>query len=142
MLEYLDTKLTKGQRKKVARYMAQYKNMEAIIRSKQLQLIPSKTSTLKENPVQESNISPSEAYMYLEKSEEVESMLATKQRLDIAYESIKPLHKLIWDEHFINDIRDFEIYYNPDHGINKKTYYREKNELMNVVAECLQIGTK
>ena len=142
MLDYLDKTLTKGQRKKVARCMTQYNNMDAIIRSKRSELHPSKTSTIKQDAVQESNNSPSEADVYLEKKLVVDDMVSIKRKLDIVYNKIKPLHKMIWDEHFINGVRDFEIYYDKRYELNKKSYYNEKNELMLVVAESLGIGTK
>ena len=142
MLEYLDKTLTKGQRKKVARCMTQYNNMDAIIKSKKSELHPSKTSTIKQDAVQESNNSPSESDVYLEKKLVVDDMVSIKRKLDIVYNKIKPLHKMIWDEHFINGVRDFEIYYNDKNHLSKKSYYREKNELMLVVSESLGIGTK
>lgn len=142
MLDYLSKQLTKGQRRQVAKYMTQYRNMDAIIRSKQLNLVPSKTSTIKEDAVQETNVNLSEADKYLEKSMIVDDMAMTKYRLDIVYDRIKPLHKMIWDEHFINQVPDFAIYYEHENGLTKRSYYREKNELMAVVAEALKIGTK
>lgn len=142
MLSFLERKLTNKEKRTVARYMSQYNNLEAIIKSKRLNLIPSKTSTIKENPVQESNAITSEADVYLEKKLEADEIAITKKKLDIVYNQVKPLHKLIWDEHFINGRADYEIYYDPQNGVSKRNYYREKEELMVVVAECLKIGTK
>lgn len=59
--------------------------------------------------------------------------------MDAVYCKAKPIHKLIWDEHFIEGRADSDIYYGND--ITKRTYYREKNEIMLVVAEYLEIGT-
>lgn len=140
MLDYLDRELTKKERRQVARYMAQYYNMEAIIESKRLELIPSKTAKIKDVSVQESNTNTSEADKYLKKSIEIDELMLVKKQLDEIYKRAKPLHRLIWDEHFIEGRRDADIYYGND--ITKRTYYREKNELMQVVAECLGIGTK
>lgn len=142
MLDYLNRQLTKKERREVARCMSQYNNLDAIIESKRMNLMPSKTSTIKENPVQESNKTVHEADLYLNKSLEIDELTLTKRRMDMAYKRVKPLHKLIWDEHFINDRADYEIYYDPQNGISKRNYYREKEELMVVVAECLKIGTK
>src|SRR5699024_2176662 len=114
----------------------------AIIKSKKSELHPSKTATIKQDAVQESHNSPRESDVYLEKKLVVDDMVSIKRKLDIVYNKIKPLHKMIWDEHFINGVRDFEIYYDKKYELNKKAYYSEKNELMLVVAESLGIGTK
>lgn len=142
MLDYLERNLTKSERRTVARYMSQYNNMDAIIQSRKSELFPSKTSTLKEDVVQESNNNNSDSDVYLKNKLYVDDMLINKTRLDLVYNNAKPLHKLIWDEHFINGRADFEIYYDWDNDMTKRSYYREKNELMQVVAECLKIGTK
>lgn len=139
MLNYLERNLTKSERRKVAKYMSQYNNMDSIIESKRLELFPSKTSTIKPDAVQETNSNTTEADKYLKESLAIDEMVAAKKKMDIAYKNAKPLHKLIWDEHFIDGRMDADIYYPND--ITKRTYYREKNELMNVVAACLEIGT-
>ncbi|MDQ0158980.1 hypothetical protein [Alkalibacillus salilacus] len=139
MLDYLERNLTKAQRREVAQYMAQYNHLDAIIKAKQLEAMPSKTSTIKDEPVQESSSDQTEADVYLKKSFEIDELIKTKQKLDIVYNRVKPLHKLIWDEHFINGEADFKVYYDYDNDFTKTTYYEEKKELMNIVAECLNI---
>jgi phosphoribosylanthranilate isomerase len=137
-LDYLKRNLTKKERRQIARYMSQYNNMSAIIESKRMDLMPSITSSIKLDAVQETNTNASEADKYLKKSMAIDDLVRAKNKLDEVYKRAKPLHKLIWDEHFIDGRRDSDIYYGED--ITKRTYYREKNELMNVVAECLGIG--
>lgn len=140
MLIYLDRQLNKKERKTVIRYMKQYKNLNAIIESKKLDLIPSHTVTYEDKPSQPSNRFYSEAEEYTLKAVEIDEYELIKKKLDLAYESVKSIQKLIWDEHFIEGRMDADIYYGND--ITKRTYYREKNELILVVAECLGIGTK
>jgi len=140
ILKYLDRQLTKRERRTVIRYLRQYKNLEAIIYSKEMDLIPSRSSEFKETPVQESNEFHSQAEEYTMKKEELDNYKATKEKLDSVYNSIKPTQKLIWDEHFIIGRMDADIYYG--HDITKRTYYKEKNELLLIVAECLGVGTK
>lgn len=137
-LEYLERKLTKSEKRQVARYMSQYENMDAIIKARTVSLVSSKVSSIKEDPVQETNTNSSEQDKVLLK---MDDLIMAKKRLDMVYTRVKPLHKLIWDEHFIGGIPDFQIYYDPANDVTKKRYYQEKNELMNVVAECLGIGT-
>lgn len=137
MLNYLDRQLTKKEKSKVARYMKQYNNMAAIIESRKLDAEPSITSSVKADAVQESNGFNSSTENSALKLAEANEMLVIKKKLDAVYHRAKPIHRLIWDEHFIDGRMDADIYYGND--ITKRTYYREKNELINVVAECLGI---
>lgn len=140
VLSYLKRELSENERRKVIRYMRQYKNLDAIIKSKRLDLMPSHTVKFEEKPSQPTNEFYSEAEEYTIRSLEIEKYERVKKKLDYAYESVKPIQKFIWDEHFIDGRRDADIYYGED--IPKRTYYREKNELILVVAECLGTETK
>src|SRR5690625_5900629 len=106
--------------------MSQYKNIEAIIQSRKLDLMPSRTSSIKESPVKESNKFRSEAETYAIESIAIDEYEAIKRLLDIAYESVKPIQKKIWDEHFIDGRKDTDVYYGND--ISKRTYYKEKED--------------
>ena len=139
MLAYLDRQLTKKEKSKVIRYMKQYNNMAAIIESKKIDADPNITSTIKDVSVQKTNKFNSSAENTAMKLLEIDGMIKVKKKLDAVYERAKPIQRLIWDEHFIDGRMDADIYYGND--IMKRTYYREKNELINVVAECLGIGT-
>lgn len=139
MLSYLNKQLTQKERKAVIRYMTQYKNLEAIIESKEMDLQPSHTVAYEERPSQGTNSFHSEAETYTINNDEITEYKHIKKKLDLAYDSIKPLQQLIWDERFIEGRMDADIHYG--HNISKRTYYREKNELICVVAECLGFGT-
>lgn len=139
MLDYLTKELTKKERKETIKYMSQYNNLSAIIESKKLDLYPSNVTTIKDDPSTPSNQFYSETEETALKSLEIEEYELTKMKLDLVYESVKPIQKLIWDEHFIDGRTDSDTYYG--HDITKRTYYREKEELIKVVAECLDIGT-
>src|SRR5690625_1675077 len=93
ILKYLDRQLTKRERRTVIRYLRQYKNLEAIIYSKEMDLIPSRSSEFKETPVQESNEFHSQAE---ERSEEHTSELQSRGhlvcRLLLEKKNNKPLH--------------------------------------------------
>lgn len=140
MLDYLNRQLTKKEKSKVIRYMKQYNNMAAIIESRTLEAQPNITSSIRSDSVQESNGFSSSTESSAMKLLEADDVLITKRKLDTIYHRARPIHKLIWDEHFIDGRMDADIYYGND--ITKRTYYREKNELISVVAECLGIGTK
>ena len=113
--------------------------MAAIIESKKIDADPNITSTVKGVSVQETNKFNSSTENTAMKLLEIDGMIKVKKKLDAVYERAKPIQRLIWDEHFIDGRMDADIYYGND--IMKRTYYREKNELINVVAECLGIGT-
>lgn len=120
--------------------MKQYNNMTAIIESRKLDAQPNITSSVKSDAVQEANGFSSSTEDSAMKLLEADDMLIIKMKLDQVYHRAKPIHKLIWNDHFIDGRMDSDIYYGND--ITKKTYYREKNELIAVVAECLGIGVK
>ena len=140
MLTYLKREISSKERRSVVRYMEQYRNIEAIIESKEMELLPSPTVTYEERPSQSTNAFYSEPENYTMKSVEIDEYRNVKKLLDLAYESVKPVQRQIWDECFIEGRRDTDIYYGV--GITKRTYYREKDELIRVVAECIRLGTK
>ncbi|GIP63350.1 hypothetical protein J32TS6_19050 [Virgibacillus pantothenticus] len=139
MLSYLNKQLTNKERKSVIRYMTQYKNLEAIIESKEMDLYPSHSVSYEEKPGKSSRKFYSEAEAFTIQNNEIDEYRRVKKRLDLAYESIKPLQRLIWDERFVEGRTDADVHYG--HNIPKRTYYKEKNELICVVAECLGVGT-
>jgi len=139
MLTYLKRDIKSKERREVIRHMQQYNNLSAIIESKKLDLMPSPTSTLKESPVQESNHFRSGAEDYMFRSLEIDELINHKKKLDTAYNNVNDNQRLIWDEHFVNRVKDIEIYDDPMNNITKRNYYREKDELLRVVAECLKI---
>ena len=139
MLSYLNKQLSSKERKSVIRYMTQYRNLDAIIESKSINLYESHTVTYEEKPSQSTRKFKSEAEDYTIKSCDIEEYKDIKKRLNLAYHSVKPQQQLIWEERFIDGRTDADIHYG--NNIPKRTYYREKNELITVVAECLDIGT-
>lgn len=141
MLDYLKREISGKERKKVIRYMTQYRNLEAIIESKRMDLFPSHTVTYEERPSQSTNAFYSEAEEYAIAVAEIDEYVHVKRKLDLAYRSVKPVQRMIWDEHFIEGRNDIDIYNDYKNGITRRTYYREKGELIRVVAECLSIGT-
>ena len=140
MLTYLDKELSKKERRSVIKYMSQYRNLDAIIESKKMDLMPSHTPVYEEKPSQATGGFHSECETYTIDSEEISEYERIKRKLDLAYKSIKPSQRIIWDECFIDGRTDPDVYYG--HDITKRTYYREKKELLLIVAGCLDIGTK
>ena len=140
MLIYLDKELTSKEKRKAIRYMKQYNKLDAIIKSKESTLLPSHTVSYEEKPSQSVREFSSEAEDYTIRSVEIDEYRNAKKILDIAYESSNYMQKIIWEKHFIDNVRDTDIYYEPEYKINRKRYYQEKRELINFVAECLRVG--
>lgn len=140
MIMYLTKQLSSKEKRQVTRYLRQYKKIDAIIQSKQMDLMPNITSTLNDIAVQTSNGFHSEAEEYTIKVMEIDEYVRIKKKLDLAYNSVKDVQRIIWDEHYIEGHSDTDVYYGND--INKRTYYREKRELILLTAEILNIGTK
>src|SRR5699024_2750260 len=114
LLKYLTRELTKKERKETIRYMRQYNNLTAIIKSKELELYPSNTVTIKDDPTSPTNQFHSETEETALRSLEIENYKLIKMKLDLVYESVKPVQKLIWDEHFIGGRTDSDTYYGHD----------------------------
>lgn len=137
MLNYLDKQLSKQDKRNTIRYMSQYRNLEAIIESKRMDIGKSHVQGFEENESQSTFSFHSECEDYAIQKEEVEEYERIKKKLDIAYKHLKPLHKEIWEERYITGKYDTDVYH--DLRIEKKAYYAEKKELINIVAECLGI---
>src|SRR5699024_3742388 len=98
LLSYLNRTLSKEEKKEDIKYMNQYNNISAIIEAKKLDYMPSITSTIKDVHVQESNAGGDSMDKYLDKMQEIDELLEVKKKLDVIYDKIKPIQKLIWDD--------------------------------------------
>lgn len=139
MLSYLSIELNKHERRKVMKSMSDYHKLNAIIESKCIDLYPSHTQVIEDKPSQSVRGFHSEVEDFAMKSEEINEYRQLKRKLDLAYHSVSPTQKLIWDECFIDEKNDTDIYHGYD--ITRRTYYREKRELILFVAGCLNVGT-
>lgn len=141
MLSYLEQELNKKERRKVIKYMSQYRNLDAIIETKKMDLHPSLTASYDDMPKQSTRSFHSECEDYVINSEEIEEYEKVKRKLDLAYKSIKPTQRIIWDECFVDGRTDPDVYYG--HDMSRRSFYREKGELLKIVAGCLGVnGTK
>lgn len=138
MLKYLTRNLSKNERRTAERYMRQYRNLETIIESKKLNLTEIQAVSFDDEPSKTNKFHSDTETKAIQRLD-IEKYKDVKRLLDMAYQSVNQRQKLIWDEHYIDGRFDIDIYYG--HNIPKRTYYREKNELIRVVAECLRVGT-
>ena len=143
MLSYLDNELSHKEKRKTIKLMKQYKKLDAIIQSKEMQAYPSHAVEFREKIAQSSNQFYSETEDAALSLIDIDHYKQIKQVLDLAFHSVTPLQQEIWNEHFVDGLPDKEVYYG--RSIARKTYYVEKSELIKIVAECLrvaQIGNK
>jgi ArpU family phage transcriptional regulator len=133
-LAFLDTKLSKDVRRKAERLMSSYKNIEAIIESKKLDLSTKMTVNYQPNEAQKSNQFHSETERLAELRIQIDDYERTKRKLDYVYKSLKPIQQKIWEQRYLLGQFDTEVY--NDLEIPDRTYYRLKREMIAIVAEA------
>lgn len=132
-LAFLDTNLSKEVRRRAEKLMSSYKNIGAIIESRKLDLEPKLTTGGQVNESQRGNQFHSQTESLALVRLEIEEYNITKKKLDIIYESLKPNQQDIWDQRYLLDRNDVDVY--TDLNIHYRTYYRLKKEMIAIVAD-------
>jgi|SRR5579875_1424825 len=133
-LSFLELKLTKEAKRKAEKLMSRYKMLQAIIESKKMDLEPKMVAGYSGNESQRSNQFYSEPEKITLTELEIEEYKRTLAKLNLVYNSLKPIQQKIWDNRYLLDRTDVDIY--GELGITDKTYYRLKREMIAVVAEA------
>lgn len=136
-LTLLDIKLTKDIRRKAEKLISRYKMYEAIIESKKMDLEPKMVASYSGNESQRGNQFYSEPEKIALTEIELDEYTRTLRKLDLVYESLRPSQKKIWNNRYLLDRQDIEVY--SDLNIPDRTYYRLKKEMIAVVAEAFGI---
>lgn len=136
-LTLLDIKLTKDVRRKAEKLISRYKMYEAIIESKKMDLEPKMVASYSGNESQRGNQFYSEPEKIALTEIELDEYTRTLRKLDLVYESLRPSQKKIWNNRYLLDRQDIEVY--SDLNIPDRTYYRLKKEMIAVVAEAFGI---
>ncbi|MBU5214373.1 ArpU family phage packaging/lysis transcriptional regulator [Heyndrickxia oleronia] len=134
-LAFLNTNLSKETKRKTEKIMSRYKNLEAIIESKKLDLQPKMTVNYQASESQRGNQFYSETEKLALLEMEIEDYVIIKRKLDLVYDSLKPVQQKIWDERYILGRFDSDVYL--DLEIPDRTYYRLKKEMIATVADAL-----
>lgn len=133
-LAFLNTNLSREVKRKAEKLMSSYNNLEAIIESKKLDLEPKMTVNYQASESQRGNGFHSETERLALLECDIEEYLITKRKLNLIYDSLKPLQRQIWDNRYILGRLDLEVYMMLD--IPDRTYYRLKREMIAVVADA------
>lgn len=133
-LSFMHLHVSKESKRKAEKLMARYKVLDAIIESKQMDLEPSVTQNynVSESQRVDSVSSPTEqlAAAHIELAE----YTRMKRKLELVYDSLKPIQQRIWEQRYMMGCNDSEVY--NDLNMNDRTYYRLKREMILIVAEA------
>jgi ArpU family phage transcriptional regulator len=137
-LAFLDIKLSKETRRKAEKLMSMYKNIEAIIESKRLDLNTKMTANYEPMEGGKSNSFHSETERLTIIKLQIDDYERIKRKLDYVFYSLKPVQQKIWEHRYLLGRNDTDIY--NDLGIPDRTYYRLKREMIAVVAEAFNLA--
>lgn len=133
-LSFLNTNLSKEVKRKAEKLMSRYKILDAIIESKKMDLEPRLTQNPEPSEIQRGNQFYSSVENAAMTEFEIEEYERTKRKLNLVFESLKPMQQHIWEDRYIQGKRDVEVY--NDLQVTDKTYYRAKREMVAIVAEA------
>lgn len=136
-LTLLDVKLTKEVKRKAEKLMSRYKMYEAIIESKKMDLEPKLVVNYQVSESQRGNQFYSEPEKLALTEIELDEYTRTLRKLDLVYNSFRPIQQQIWEHKYLLDRFDVDVY--TDLNIRDRTYYRLKREMIAVVAEAFGI---
>lgn len=136
-LAFIDTKLTKDVKRKAEKLISTYKNLEAIIESRKLDISAKMTVNYQASEAQRGNQFHSETEKLALNRMQLDDYVLTKTKLNLIYNSLKPLQKQIWEQRYVLGRYDVDVY--NDLEIPDRTYYRLKREMIAVVAEAFGI---
>lgn len=134
-LAFLETHISKEVKKKAEKLMSSYKNLEAIIESKRMDLSAKMTVNYQASESQRSNQFSSETERLAYNNIYLDEYTLTKRKLDLVYYSLKPIQQRIWDQRYLMGRYDIDVY--NDLGLPDRSYYRLKKDMIAVVAEAL-----
>ncbi|MED3974588.1 hypothetical protein P4639_14440 [Priestia megaterium] len=133
-LAFFDTNVPRKAKRQAERYMRGFNNLEAVIESKKLELEPTMTTNYAPSESQRGNQFHSETERITYVRMTIQDYERQKKKLDLIRKSLHPTQLVIWDERYIMERSDTDIYL--DNNIPKRTYYRLKGELIAIVADA------
>lgn len=132
-----DVKLPREVKRKAEKLMSRYKMFEAIVESKKMDLEPKMVVNYQSSESQRGN----QFYSVTEKlalaEMQLDDYIRTIKKLDLIYDSFKPIQQNIWEHKYMLDRNDVDVY--TDLNLTDKTYYRLKKEMIAVVVEAFGI---
>ncbi|WP_258831462.1 hypothetical protein [Peribacillus frigoritolerans] len=133
-LSFLNTSISKEAKKDAEKLMSRYKILDAIIESRKLDLEPRLTQNPEPSEIQRDNqfYSSTEANVLAEL--EIEEYVRTKRKLNLIYDSLKPIQQRIWEDRYLMGRRDSDVY--NDLYLTDNKYYSLKRDMIVTVAEA------
>jgi ArpU family phage transcriptional regulator len=132
-----DINLSRDVKRQAERLMSRYNMFKAIIESRSMELEPKLTVNYQPSESQRGNQFHSETEKLALTEIEISDYTKTVRKLDLVYNSLKPIQQQIWDHRYLLDRFDTDVY--NDLNIPYRTYYRLKREMIAVVAEAFGI---
>ncbi|MFC0188472.1 hypothetical protein ACFFJY_09255 [Fictibacillus aquaticus] len=139
-MELIDRTLSKRAKREVMRLMRSYGTLEAIIKSMSVDL-PEQSMTVNYNPseAQRSNQFNSGVENIVVMRDSLLQKKIQKEKLDIIYESVHDDQRKMWDLRFIQDYTDEQTMIQMNLTTNRKKYFKEKYELMGMIADAFYL---
>lgn len=136
-MSVLDIKLTKKVRRDAEKLMRKYKRLTTIIECRKMDLEHKLTPSYSGSESQRGNQFYSETEKLTMIEIELEELQRERKKLNLIYNTSLPLQQKIWDNRYILDRRDVEVY--NELNIPDRTYYRLKRDLISDVAKAFGI---
>jgi len=133
-LSLLDMNLPKNIKRKAEKLIGRQKIFEAILESKKMDLEPKMVASYQGNASQRNNQFYSETEKIALTESEIEEYRRALKKLNLVYNSLKPIQKNNWEQRYLLGRFDVDVY--NDLNVPDRTYYRLKREMIAVVAEA------
>lgn len=132
-----DINLSRDVKRQAEKLISRYNMFKAIIESRSMDLEPKLTVNYQPSETQRGNQFHSETEKLALTEIEIADYIITVKKLDLVYDSLRPLQQQIWNHKYLLDRFDSDVY--EDLGIPDRTYYRLKREMIAVVVEAFGI---
>jgi ArpU family phage transcriptional regulator len=132
-----DINLSKDVKRQAEKLISRYNMFKAIIESRSMDLEPKLTVNYQTSESQRGNQFHSETEKLALDEIEIADYIITVKKLDLVYDSLRPVQQRIWEHRYLLDRMDTDVY--NDLHITDRTYYRLKREMIAVVVEAFGI---
>jgi ArpU family phage transcriptional regulator len=132
-----DINLSKDVKRQAEKLISRYNMFKAIIESRSMDLEPKLTVNYQPSESQRGNQFHSETEKLALTEVELSDYVRTVKKLDLVYDSLRPVQQQIWEHRYLLDRLDSDVY--DDLNIPYRTYYRLKREMIAVVVEAFGI---
>jgi ArpU family phage transcriptional regulator len=132
-----DINLSRDVKRQAEKLISRYNMFKAIIESRSMDLEPKLTVNYQPSETQRGNQFHSETEKLALTEIEIADYIITVKKLDLVYDSLRPVQQQIWEHRYLLDRMDIDVY--NDLHITDRTYYRLKREMIAVVVEAFGI---